>query len=434
MLMKKIIVLLLAVLMCISVVACTPENTTKPAATPESTPETTPEPEKPSEKTEAMVNMKKEYDDFINYRNYLTNTYKKITEDKELKVLFFGGSLTQGYGSSDASKTSWRALTCNWFTTNFPEVNFEFINRAVGESGTFLGTYRLQLDVIDPAPDLIFLEYAINDKYFQSTYNETLSRCETIIREVKQALPETEIIMLITTDVGCFGYNKKGELHIQGQAHEVAGRSYGISTLHVGRLLAKESDFDTAVFREKYAIDIVHLNDDGNSIVFNCVAEYLENSLKNTDFSQVKQEDSSLREDLVSMSLFDGNRTHIQPNPELLAESEALGGSGVTYGDKAYTANSYSHGVYVMDSTEDVLVIKFTGTELALWCNLKNKEYYVSIDGGEYITQATTEHSPAVLAKDLTPGEHIIKFKLKEEGSKVTIGSIFTRDDSLATR
>ena len=383
--------------------------------------------------TEAMNNMKKEYLDFINYRDPLWKTNKKITEDKELKVLFFGGSLTQGHGASDREKFSWRAKACDWFTRNFPDVNFKFINRAVGESGTFLGTYRLQLDVISPEPDLIFLEYAINDKYFQSTYEETASRCETIIREIRSALPNTEIIVLITSDVGCFGLNKAGKLHTQGQAHEDIAAAYNISTLHIGRLIAKESGFSTDVFRSDYAIDIVHPNDAGYEIYYKCVEEYLENSLKNTDFSKVEEKDEPMIPQVCD-ALFDGNRTHIQPTVQLLELSEALGGTGIEYVDRPYTGNSYSNGIYKMQGTQDVFAFSFIGTEAAMWCTLKNAEYLISVDGGEYVTQTTTEHSPAVLVRDIESAEHVIRIKLTSDASSMSIGSIFVRDATLATK
>ena len=40
-----------------------------------------------------------QYKDYITYAAPLTHTYKKLTEDKELTIVYFGGSVTQGYGS-----------------------------------------------------------------------------------------------------------------------------------------------------------------------------------------------------------------------------------------------------------------------------------------------------------------------------------------------
>ncbi len=381
--------------------------------------------------TEVIPDMSTKYADYINYREYLVNTGKRINEDKELKVLFYGGSLTNGYGASDESKTSWRARTCSWFTTNFPDTEFSFVNRAIGESGTFLGTYRLEADVINESPDLIFLEYAINDKYFASGYKKTKMRVETIIREIKEALPKTEIVMLITTDEGCLELNKKGQLHMEGYAHEDIAKAYGVSSLHVGRLLAETCNYSPEDFRN-YAVDIVHLNDAGYGIYYSCVEEFLLNSLVKANLSIVTKRDKDVP--VQSDALFDGNRTHIQPTQQLLADSEALGGEGVEYVDKAYTGNTAAFGYFAVDSESDVFAFKFTGTEAAVWCNLKNADYLISVDGGEYVQKTSSEHTPAVLAEDLEPKEHIIKIKMVSGGNKFNIAAVFTRDASMATK
>ena len=51
-----------------------------------------------------MATMRTEFNEYNNYRKPLTHTYKKLTEDKELTVVYFGGSVTAGYGSSDPAK------------------------------------------------------------------------------------------------------------------------------------------------------------------------------------------------------------------------------------------------------------------------------------------------------------------------------------------
>ena len=38
----------------------------------------------------------------------LDNTLYKLKNNKELTIGFFGGSITEGAGASDASRTSWR--------------------------------------------------------------------------------------------------------------------------------------------------------------------------------------------------------------------------------------------------------------------------------------------------------------------------------------
>ena len=109
------------------------------------------------------------FSDYIHYRAPLLHTFRRLTEDRELTVVYFGGSVTGGYGASN-EKYCWRSLIGKWICSEFSKANIRNVNRACGESGTCLGTYRLQMDVIPVHPDLVFVEYSINDYYYKSTY------------------------------------------------------------------------------------------------------------------------------------------------------------------------------------------------------------------------------------------------------------------------
>ena len=394
----------------------------------------TDETENISQEEQQLMEPRNEYSQYNNYRRPLYNTYKKLTENKMLRVTYFGGSVTSGHGSSDREKYSWRALTGEWFDDNFPKANVIKVNRALGESGTYLGAHRVQMDVIAPKPDLIFLEYSINDKYYGSSYEKAASQYETIVREIKQALPDTDIITILVTDKSAMEYNKQGKLHPQAQAHEDIAAIYNIPTIHVGRVLADKVNYSAEEFTPKYAIDIVHLTDEGNKVYYDCIEEFLHNSLLATDFSDYTPEKQELPP-VVSEKLFDGDRTHIQPTAELLEQSESMGGVGVTHSPDAYASgSSFARGVYVLDDPEDVLVLKFTGTEMAFWSNYyKEDVYYMSLDGGDYKKQCGSSHAPAIIVEDLEPGEHTVKVKIASAEKAWKIGSVYTRDESKAT-
>ena len=368
-----------------------------------------------------------EYTEYTKYRKPLNNTYKKLTEDKELKVAYFGGSVTNGSGNS------WRLLTSKWFVDNFPEANVTNVNRACGESGTYLGTYRLQEDVIAIKPDLLFLEYSINDKYYGSTYAEAASQYETIVREVKQALPETDIITILVSDTGTLSANKQGKLHTQAQAHEDMAIIYDIPSLHVGRRLAEVCNYDANVFKPVYAKDIVHLTDAGNYVYYQVIEEYLHNSLFCTDFSTLPERNDELP--VTQNKLFDGNRTHYECTPELLAESERLGGSGVARtGGNAYSNVTEAEGNYVFNSTSDEFIFKFNGTDVALWSNYyKSNFFLISIDGGEYKEVEGSSHAPARIIEGLPSGDHTVGIKIKDATTNLKIYSIYTRDITKVT-
>ena len=430
---RWIAVLLCLCLIGLGVVACTKHTVDEPD---DKEPDFETESEKESESSleseseedrKEPVNM----DTMINYRASLEHTYRRLTEDKELTIAYFGGSVTAGHGASNANRYSWRALVGKWFSTEFPDAEIRNINLALGESGTYLGAYRVPLDVITAQPDLLFIEYSINDFYYKSTYQQAASQYETIIREVKTALPDTDIVTILVTDRSCLGTNQLGMLHTQAQAHEDIAKAYHIPTIHAGHYLAATAEYSYANWN-KYAIDVVHPNNAGYEVYFQIIREFLRKSLLDTDFSLPQQQ--FVMSPIISDSLFDGNRNVIIPSQTILAESEALGGTGVTWVDELSYSNTNSRGRFLFDHADDTLAFKFNGTEVAAY--LMNGDtrdpLLVSIDGSEYKKVTRDKHNPTMLASGLKSGEHIVKIKM-QNASRVYVGAIFFRDETLAT-
>ena len=80
-----------------------------------------------------------------------------------LTVVFFGGSLTWGANASDPELTSYRALMGQYLRAKYPKSSFNFIDAAIGGTGSKLGIFRLQRDVMARHPDLVFLDFTAND-------------------------------------------------------------------------------------------------------------------------------------------------------------------------------------------------------------------------------------------------------------------------------
>ncbi len=110
--------------------------------------------------------------------------FNRRAEDGErLTVAFLGGSLTWGARSSDPQKTSYRAVVGKKLEQKYPEARFTFVDAAIGGSGAQLGAYRLDRDVLAYKPDLVFLDFTLNDGVDKTT-PDTLAAQEAIIRRV----------------------------------------------------------------------------------------------------------------------------------------------------------------------------------------------------------------------------------------------------------
>lgn len=87
----------------------------------------------------------------------------KAEAGERLDVVFFGGSLTWGANASDPQVTSYRALVAQRMLDLFPKSQIRFHDAAIGGTGSQLGIYRLDRDVLAHEPDLVFLDFTAND-------------------------------------------------------------------------------------------------------------------------------------------------------------------------------------------------------------------------------------------------------------------------------
>ena len=377
----------------------------------------------------------------IDNKGALANTYKKLTQDKELNVVYFGGSVTNGTGSTtvegqDESKPyCWRARIGQWLVNNFPAAKVKNINKAIGETGTYLGCYRVARDIVSEAPDLLFIEYSINDKYDFASYDRASMQFETIVRTVKEAYPDCDIVTVLVTDSDVGSTTaKEGTLHKQAQAHEDISQIYDIPSLHVGRVFADKVWAEgwrggTKGIWLDYMTDMVHPKDVGYDVYYQVIKEFMANCLLFSNYSECTYEVKNQElPELFNKYLFDGEVTYIEEYNE---NSDA-----VTYENNGNIFHSpemqgvaypdYVGLLRVPAGCQDIITVKFTGTELIMLMKHGNSDvagnkYSVSIDGGEWVSYDYVAKNPIVLAKGLEDRAHVAQIKVSPEEKLITL-------------
>lgn len=88
---------------------------------------------------------------------------RRAKAGEELSVVFFGGSLTWSANASDPNRTGFRPLVAEHLLAKYPRARFRFHDAGLGGTGSTLGVFRLDRDVLAHAPDLVFLDFACND-------------------------------------------------------------------------------------------------------------------------------------------------------------------------------------------------------------------------------------------------------------------------------
>ena len=127
---------------------------------------------------------------------------QKARKGEELRVVFLGGSLTWGAQATNPLVTSYRALVEKWLIATYPKARIRFGDAAIGGTGSQLAAFRLDRDVLSRNPDLVFLDFTVNDDAYIVPDPGRLAAYESLVRRLVQAgIPVVQVILPIKIDV-----------------------------------------------------------------------------------------------------------------------------------------------------------------------------------------------------------------------------------------
>ncbi len=184
---------------------------------------------------------------------------------------YLGGSITAGVGATDPESTSWRALTTRWFQERFPGVEVREIDASLKGTGSELAAYRVEADLLRHRPEIIFVEFAVNDH--RQPPAKIIASMEGLIRRTRRIIPWTEIIIVLTT-MRSLAERHSGKTP-SAFAHEKVAKHYEIPTVDVGGTLVSLIESREATW-ESLTVDGCHPTDQGHSIYARKVRSELE--------------------------------------------------------------------------------------------------------------------------------------------------------------
>ncbi len=95
---------------------------------------------------------------------------RKAERKEPVTIAVIGGSITEGTvtrGGRDSeagSRKPYAEHFFGWWRETFPDTEFRFINAGIGATDSYLGVHRVQRDVLAYKPDLVLVEYSVNDE------------------------------------------------------------------------------------------------------------------------------------------------------------------------------------------------------------------------------------------------------------------------------
>ncbi len=366
----------------------------------------------------------------------LLNTLYKLQNGENVTVGYFGGSVTGGTGSTSTEEYSWRVLTRKWMQNTFANVNTSIVERraTVGGTGSVYGVYRADRHFIqDKAPDLCFVEMAINDSYDGGIAgtNANYINAESIVRKIYASNPKADIIFILTGDNGSLRTETvNGTAPSFGYVYTNLGEYYDIPCIYVGHELAKliykengnvyPSSSDAAW--KKYYNDIVHPTNLGYSYYAATINEYLKFNLP-VDYVPASSE-------FADKVLPEKTYCEVNGKGDLILDAYTVAGNELKDENGNVIANgaaalggyySSSNGDYrpLLSSKEgDVISVKFKASTIGAWTwaynNAGGTNITYSIDGGAKKTHnfylSSANHRYIFFGEGLDPEkEHVLR-------------------------
>lgn len=337
----------------------------------------------------------------------LAKTIKKLQAGEKVTVAYLGGSITQG--SSAGDDKCYARLTTNWLEEKFPDAEINYVRAGIGATGSYIGVHRADRDVLAYSPDLVFIDFSVNDTTERTEINK--QAYESLLRKLLKAESAPAVVTIAMTMDDGTSFQ---------QYHEEIVKKYDVPMISYKNAILDVIDKGYIKWTD-ISDDNIHPNIPGHQVLTDIITNYLQSVIDNVD--AISGEDISLD---VADPVTKYENAYVLESANTTPES--LGG----FSKKSGLFGNFSEA-WMVRSTEgeftadDAIVFKASGTNIGilygkLTSNAGIVEIYIDDElcdtinadfsggWGNYVEFAE-------VATGLAEGEHTIKIVPVSTGS-----------------
>ena len=155
----------------------------------------------------------------------------KASAGHEICIVTLGGSITQ---KADGHSR----MIPDWFQQRFPSAKVKSHNAGLSSTCSHSGAFRFRKHVLDRKPDLLVVEFAVNDDQdARHSYDEAVKGMEGVVRQAHAN--NVPVLMILFVNDHLLKAEQGGEVAVSVRAHLAVADHYGVPTINVPRALAR---------------------------------------------------------------------------------------------------------------------------------------------------------------------------------------------------
>lgn len=187
----------------------------------------------------------------------MADVFQKAQNGEDITVAYIGGSITEGY---NAGTTEFYAKTCTDLLQGyFPDITVTGVNAGISGTPSLLGNLRLERDVLSADPDIVFVEFAVNDGQ-EADYKNAY---ENLVRTLLTQEKDIAVVLLFT--VLDSGYTCQEHM-------SKIGANYDLPMISVHDSVYEEIEAGRMTWQD-YSNDQSHPNAYGHK----CITDFVDN-------------------------------------------------------------------------------------------------------------------------------------------------------------
>lgn len=223
----------------------------------------------------------------------LSKAMQKAKKGEAVTLAVIGGSITQGSCAADKSE-AYPQLLLHWWHVTFPDNKLiRCVNAGIGATDSYIGVHRVQRDVLSHDPDLVVVEFSVNDE------NEELNAVsyDNLVRRILRHDSKPAVILLFTTQENGTSFQ---------DIHNAVGRAYDLPMISYKDAVLTEIAAGAFKWRD-ISPDYIHPNTRGHAIIGGLLCGYLDSVMTSHDTFDDNAKPSAQKDTFMSARILSSN-------------------------------------------------------------------------------------------------------------------------------